>query len=399
MQFDYLFTMDNPGNVHPYRTLLDMAMEQVLAVEEAGFGTIWQGEHHFGGEGFEINPNPLMAGAWIASVTSRIRIGTGAVTPVFWHPLRLAEDIALLDQMSGGRLDCGVARGIQPREATNFNLDGDRRDEQRNWRFFLEIIDILKRAWTEEAFTYEGEFYRFPHPGVKDSATWHPRNPLWRSEDGEYIAMSIIPKPLQKPYPPMWNLLDKTPGFVVAAEQGFNVITWLRSREGLREVMTTYRDALTESTGTPAQAGDGFSLMRCVYVAETMEQARAEAEPLIEQLYSYVGGVRSRELFANPGEKLTDEEQTGPWYDFLFDREHLFIGTPESVTEQIRHLRDEYGMRRLVTWMWLPGLTQEQVMRSLELFANEVMPNLQGDGPPTILPALPEGGLAPLTGD
>ena len=398
MQFDYLFTMDNPGNVHRYRRLLDMAVEQVLAIEQAGFGTVWQGEHHFGGEGFEINPNPLMAGAHIAGMTKRIRIGTGAVTPVFWHPLRLAEDIALLDQMSGGRVDVGVARGIQPREATNFNINGDRRNEERNWRFFLEILDIMKRAWTEEAFSYDGEFYKFPYPGVKDSATWYPRNPLWRSEDGEYIAMSISPKPLQKHYPPMWNLLDKTPGFIVAGHERLNVITWLRSREGLREVMTAYRDALTEGLGREAEMGEGFSLMRMVYVAPTMEQARAEAEPLIEQLYSYVGGVRARDVFANPGEELTEEEQKGPWWPFLFPREHLFIGTPESVAEQIEHLRDEYSVQRLVTWMWIPGLTQGQVMRSLDLFASEVMPRFSEPAPPPIMPVAPNGFTA-LTGD
>lgn len=398
MQFDYLFTMDNPGNVHSYRTLLDMAIEQVLTIDEAGFGTLWQGEHHFGGEGFEINPNPLMAGAHVAGMTSRIRIGTGAVTPVFWHPLRIAEDIALLDQLSCGRVDLGIARGIQAREATNFNINADRRDEERNWRFFLETVDIMKKAWTEEAFSYDGEFYKFPYPGVQDSATWYPRNPLWRSEDGEYIAMSIIPKPLQKPYPPMWNLLDKTPGFTVSARERMNVITWLRSREGLREVMTVYRDGLEETLGRPVAIGEGFALMRMVHVAPTMEQARREAEPLIEQLYSYVGGVRPRDLFANPDEQLTEEEQTGPWWPFLFPREHLFIGTPESVSEQIRHLRDEYGVERLVCWMWIPGLTQEQVMSSLKLFADEVMPRFPEPAPEPIRPELPVG-FAALSGD
>lgn len=399
MKFDYLFTMDNPGNFYRYGELLDMATEQILHLDQSGFGTLWQGEHHFGGEGFEINPNPIMAGAYVAGITKNLRIGTGAVTPPFWHPLRLAEDLALLDQMSKGRLDIGVARGIQRREFTNFNIEADRgADEQKNWRYFLEQLEVVKKAWTQEALVHKGEFFTFPHPGVKDSATWAPRNPLWRDENDQYVGMSIIPKPYQKPYPSMFNLLDKTPGFKTSAEERMNVITWLRSREGLREAMDTYQEALTETLGRPAARGEGVSLMRMVYVADTDEQAEKEARELIEALYRYVGGVRPRGMFANPGEELTDEEQTGSWWKFLFPREHLFIGSPETVTAQIKNLQDEYGVDRLVLWSWIPGLTQEQVMRSNTLFVDEVMPKFDKDYSPTVTPQMPEG-FGPLTGD
>jgi alkanesulfonate monooxygenase SsuD/methylene tetrahydromethanopterin reductase-like flavin-dependent oxidoreductase (luciferase family) len=398
MKFDYLFTMDNPGNVYRYSELLDMATEQIVHLDESGFGTLWQGEHHFGGEGYEINPNPIVSGTWAAALTKNLRIGTGAVTPPFWHPLRLAEDLALLDHYSKGRLDLGVARGIQPREAMNFNPDGDKRNDEKNWRFFLETLDILKKAWTMEGFHHEGEFYTFPHPDVPDSATWFPRNPLWRDENGQYIGMSIIPKPYQKPYPAMWNLLDKTPGFRTSAQQRMNVITWLRSREGLREVMDAYQEELTVTLGRPAGRGEGISLMRMVYVADTDEQAERESRELIENLYNYVGGVRPRDMFANPGEDLTDEEQTGSWWKFLYPREHLFIGSPETVREQVRHLRDEYGIDRLVLWSWIPGLTQEQVMRSNRLFASEVLPHFPEAAQDAVRPEMP-AGFGPLTGD
>jgi alkanesulfonate monooxygenase SsuD/methylene tetrahydromethanopterin reductase-like flavin-dependent oxidoreductase (luciferase family) len=398
VKFDYLFTMDNPGNTLRYRELLDMATEQIQYLDNAGFGTLWQGEHHFGGEGFEINPNPILAGAYAAGITANLRIGTGAVTVPFWHPLRLAEDLALLDHLCHGRLDIGVARGIQPREATNFNPAGDRRDNEKNWRFFLETLDILKKAWTEEGFKYEGEFYRFPHPGVQDSATWAPRNPLWRSETGEYIGMSIIPKPYQKPYPALWNLIDSTDSFVASAKERMNVMTWLRSREALRECMDLYRERLSEVLGRPIARGEGVSLMRMVYLADTDDQAKADTGELIEQLYSYVGGVRPRNVFANPGEKLSDEDQTGSWWKFLYPREHLFIGSVDTVREQIRHLHNEYGVENLVLWSWIPGLTQDQVMRSIQLFAEGVMPHFPEPAAPPIKPVMPEG-FPSLTGD
>ncbi|MET0672823.1 MAG: LLM class flavin-dependent oxidoreductase [Mycetocola sp.] len=400
MQFDYLFTMDNPGNTYRYGELLDMATEQILHLDESGFGTLWQGEHHFGGEGFEINPNPIMAGAYVAGITKNIRIGTGAVTVPFWHPLRLAEDLALLDQMSKGRLDVGIARGIQQREFMNFYPEADRRtDDARNWRFLSEQLEVVKKAWTQEALVHDGEFFTFPHGRIKDgTAAWAPRNPLWRAEDGEYIGMSIIPKPYQKPHPAMWNLVDSKSSFVKSAEMHMNVITWLRSREGLREVMTAYEDALADTLGHEVQRGTGSSLMRMVYVAETDEQAEREARQLIEELYSYVGGVRPRDLFANPGEELTDEDQTGSWWKFLYPREHLFIGSPETVRQQIAHLNSEYGVERLVLWSWIPGLTQEQVMRSNRLFVDEVMPHFPDAVQAAVRPPMPEG-FGPLTGD
>ena len=410
MQFDYLFTMDNPRNERRYGELLDMATEQIIHLDESGFGTLWQGEHHFGGEGFEINPNPIVAGAYVAGITKRLRIGTGAVTPPFWHPIRLAEDLALLDQLSKGRLDIGVARGIQRREFTNFNPEADRgTDEQRNWRYFLEQMDVLKKAWTMEGFRHEGEFFTFPHPGVQDGATWYPRNPLWRSEDGEYIGMSIVPKPYQKPYPSLWNLLDKTPGFVTSAQERMNVITWLRSREGLREAMGAYTEALEDTLDRPVARGAGVSLMRMVYVAETDEranpppvptdeQAEADTRDLVEALFDYVGGVRPRGIFANPGEVLTTDEQTGPWWDFLYPRDHLFIGSPETVRAHIAKVNEEYGVQRLVNWSWIPGLHQEQIMRSNRLFVDEVMPHFPGAAPEPVRPAAPDG-FGPLTGD
>ncbi|MFD0525643.1 LLM class flavin-dependent oxidoreductase [Paractinoplanes durhamensis] len=177
-----------------------------------------------------------------------------------------------------------------------------------------------------------------------------------------------------------------------------NVITWLRSREGLREVMDAYQGALSETLGRPAARGEGVSLMRMVYVAETDAQAEADTRELINALYSYVGGVRPRGMFANPGEKLTDEEQTGEWWKFLFPREHLFIGSPETVKAQIKNLQDEYGVQRLVLWSWIPGLDQEQVMRSNRLFADEIMPHFPEPAPEPVRPEMP-AGFGPLTGD
>jgi alkanesulfonate monooxygenase SsuD/methylene tetrahydromethanopterin reductase-like flavin-dependent oxidoreductase (luciferase family) len=148
---------------------------------------------------------------WIAAQTKRIRLGLAAAIVTEWHPLRLAEDVAMLDHLSEGRVECGVGRGITSRELANLNLlNADRRaDEGRNWGIFLESVEILKKAWTEDPFVHRGEFYDFPRPGVQDSYThFTERNPGWRSITGEYIGMSIQPKPFQQPHPPLRRRQD-----------------------------------------------------------------------------------------------------------------------------------------------------------------------------------------------
>lgn len=365
--------MGNPYHRVPYDRILSNLVEQSVAVEQAGFDCVWLGEHHFGGEGMDIIPNPITIHSHLAARTSKIRLGLAAVIVTQWHPLRVVEEIALLDQISGGRVECGVGRGIYTREAMNLNPDADRRDEDRNWRLFRETVQIMQKAWTEDPFTWEEEFYRYPHPEVPDSHRWYTDS-QWRSESGEYTGMSIQPKPFQKPYPPMWNVVDKPPGFVVAEELGLKPITWLRAREGLRKAFTTYQEAASRIQGRQLALGEDCALMRTTFVAETMDEARRIAEPALNQRCSYVGGVRARSIYIDPDETLTDEANSQSWVDFLMERDHILIGEPEFVAEKINHLNTDFGLDNLLTFVTLLSLDHEHVMRSIQLFAEWVVP-------------------------
>ena len=374
MNFGFFSVLDNPDLQLPYSQLLTELSEQTREIEQAGFNCVWLGEHHFGGEGMDCIPNPMMILSHLAAQTTDIRMGLAALIAPQWHPLRIAEDVAMLDQLSGGRVECGVGRGIFVREMTNLNLEADRRNDAKNQRVFAETVEIMKKAWTEDPFTWEGEFYRFPHPGVKDSHTWHPRDPRYRSESGEYVGMSIQPKPYQTPYPPLWNVTDKAEGVVAAAELGLKPMTWLKARKGLREVFGAYQEAATRIKGRPMALGEECALLRTTFVAETMEEARRITEGPVNALTQYVSGVRPRSIYLDPGEELTDEDNAKPWFDFLIENDHLFIGDPEFVAEKIRGLQGEYQLDSLLTLMAMPGLDHKDVMRSIELFATKVIP-------------------------
>ena len=172
--------------------------------------------------------------------------------------------------------------------------------------------------------------------------------------------MSVQPKPLQTPTPPLWNVVDKTPGFVVAAELGLKPMTWLRARNGLREAFSTYQEAATRVNGRPMALGEDCALLRTTFVAETMEEARRIAEGPLNQLCKYVGGVRARSIYLDPGEELTDEDNAKPWFDFLMDKDHILIGDPEFVAEKIRGIGREYQLESLLTLMAMPGLAHSR---------------------------------------
>lgn len=375
-RYGYFSTLDNLENRLPFDQLLRNLTEQTLACEQAGFGVVWTGEHHFGHEGFDVHPNPAITGAYLAALTTKIRIGFAALIATEWHPLRLAEDVALVDQLSGGRVECGFGRGLSIRELTNLNPNADRRNSERNEALFTEIVDIARKAWTQDPFTHDGLFYQFPQRGVRDhTAGWYDRDERYRSESGEYVGMRIVPRTVQTPHPPVWNVTDSNEGFRYSAATDMNPICWLRSTGGIVEAFEIFREQAMASRGEELALGERCGLLRTCFVAETMEEARAITESAIEFLYgNYIGGYRGRSIYAEPGETLSDEDESAGWFDFLWERDHLLIGTPEMVAEKICRLTEATGMEDLLTLMWLPGVAHEQIMRSIQLFGDEVMP-------------------------
>jgi alkanesulfonate monooxygenase SsuD/methylene tetrahydromethanopterin reductase-like flavin-dependent oxidoreductase (luciferase family) len=176
MRFDLIANF-SPGETIPWTRTLEMIREQTALAEEAGFTTSWFTEHHFAHNGYmNAPPNPILMGAHVAAHCRKIRVGTCPVILPDWHPLRVAEDVAMLDNMTLGRVDFGVAKGVNERSTIQFNRDADRRDNDKVFRLFQESLEVILKAWTDEAFTHKGEFYEFPVPGWKETNRFFSRS-------------------------------------------------------------------------------------------------------------------------------------------------------------------------------------------------------------------------------
>jgi alkanesulfonate monooxygenase SsuD/methylene tetrahydromethanopterin reductase-like flavin-dependent oxidoreductase (luciferase family) len=371
MRFSVFHNLGAPGRIGDYATVMDEARAFALAAEEAGFWSTWYTEHHFGHEGIELTANPVLMSADIAARTSRIRIGQAANIITFWHPLRLAEDLAMLDHLSGGRLEIGIGRGLYGREALNLNPIADPRNEEQNRALFEETLEVMLQAWTQEFFSHKGKFYEFPQPGVKWNHPLSPPDARFCDPDGMVAKMWVTPRPLQKPHPPLWQVIDTPRSIKWAAERQYQGLFWLPPVSALKGRFELYRDTASLASGREYALGEGIGLVRDVFVAPTMEEARRQFEAAVMNSYRWIIHWRGLRNLMEAGEELTDAHELS--FDFLFDR-NMLVGTPEFVAEKIHELRDELNLEHLLLWTTHPGLDHRAAMRSLELFASDVMP-------------------------
>lgn len=372
MKFGIFANLAGPGRHEEFDKVLDEAREQAIYCDQNGYDSIWYTEHHFGHEGNELIANPILMGADIAARTKNIRIGQAANVATFWHPLRLAEDIAMLDQLSKGRVEVGLARGLYGREAANLNTLADPKNQEQNRALFDETVEILKKALSNRFFSHEGDIYQFPPKGLKWS---HPMSPATSEfmdmEKNEINKISIMPPPYQKPYPSLWQTIDSPRSIVAAAEQGIKGIFWMPTVKELKERFELYRESASKARGYEVPLGEGLALVRDVYVAETMEQAQQDAAEAVLNNYRWICHWRGLGNLMDPGEQVKPGQELN--YEFLHPRNLLF-GTPDYVAEKIKELKEELNLEELLLWVNHNSLPHDKMMKSLKLFTEEVMP-------------------------
>ena len=233
-----------------YMTAIDELREQAIAADETGWTSMMFAEHHFEIEGYHVTPNPLMLNVYLAQHTKRLRQGQMGLVLPNWNPLRLAEDIAMADHLTGGRLDVGLSRGYQPRSVgvmgqhyrANAAGTGRAEVEAVNRKIVEEWFEVMRRSWTEDLWEYEGEFISVPPRGLE----WkHPISVKLNAgvEDGILTRVATVPKPKQLPYPPLFTTLSQSPETINwSARIGASVVTLAADLDIVRWVFQTYVD-------------------------------------------------------------------------------------------------------------------------------------------------------------
>jgi len=312
----------------------EASLAEAVRAEELGFDSVWMEEHHSVTDHYW--PSPLQVLAGFATRTSRIRLGTDILVAPFYHPVRLAEDVALLDIMSGGRFTLGIAIGYKPDEFALYGAEPARRGAR-----FEEQLAIVRGLWTQERLTFTGAYYT--------------------------LEGRLEPRPLTKPHPPVWiggwgDLTLKR-----AATLADN---WIPgpTAELPRLLAGKQRFLDNRAAAGRTEAIREWPLTRDVIIADTDRRARELAERHIMAAYrkEYAGGWRHPFIDAAIA---TDLDK------LMADR--FIIGGPDECVAQIRRFVDAYGMTHLICRTFFPGMPHAHILRELELLARNVMPAFQ----------------------
>lgn len=340
-----------------YRRTLEEIGRIARLADDAGYAGLGFTEHHFHIEGFEISTNPVLLDLFVAMQTRRLRVGQlGIVLPAA-SPLRVAEDIAMLDHLSGGRAYAGFARGYQQRWvnalAQHLHVGATRSDKSEmdaiNRAAFEEALEIIKLAWTRETFHYSGKFWTLPAPDT----TWPmPATLAWGrgvGADGRLVEIGIVPRPVQKPHPPIYGPFAFSMSTVrYWARVGGIPVLLSGDLDFCRGLFTEYREEAARH-GRNLRWGESIALGGFFALAFSMAQAQRQAE-----------GYRwAHDVWFTP---------------FGFPKGLELVGTPDSVSAQLETLHRALGFDEVFLWL-NQGLSPiDDVLRGLTLFAEQVLP-------------------------
>ena len=380
MRFDLIANF-SPGETKPWPRVLEMIKEQCSLAEQAGFTTAWFTEHHFAHNGYmNAPPNPIQMATHIAAHCQKLRVGTAPIVLPDWHPIRVAEDVAMLDNMTLGRVDFGVAKGINERSTIQFNRDADRRDNNKVMRLYQENLEIILKAWTNEVFTHKGEFWEFPVPGWQEkNRFFEPLDPKYHDESGEYKAMYIHPRPYTEKHPPVWLMSNAPPTFKLAGEKGWGVISMSAGPKATLACWETYRAALSKSSNREVELGEGVGVCTAFYVGETMQEAIDTIRPAINAYYEFLGGSRpagewTKRGYLDIGEEMTPVDDAMDWFDFLNKRGIIVVGDAEYVSDRFSEKQETIGLDHIMLMQQYTGVPYEKILASWNRLFEKVVP-------------------------
>lgn len=343
MKFGIFLLMQSPDML-PSQVIYDQAMEQGVLADQLGFDYIVAAEHHFSSYGFL--PNPFLLIPVLAERTKQIRFSTAVVVVPLRHPLQLAEDIAMLDIVTKGRVEVGFGTGYQQYEFQRFGVN-----LAENRAMFEEGLELITTLLSQENVRHQGRYWNIPET-------------------------TILPRPLTKPHPQLWRATSSVPTMAWSLARGIKVITGGTSSSMDRIINNWY---LFQEAVETAQVSwpQEFIIQRGVYVSDTEEDAKAMLSHAAWHTRT-ARGLSSNSLPVHAGRAMT--ELTAPLAehdDPAFLYKDWFFGTPEIIAEKIYRMTQYTGVSYLNCTFNLGQIPHHKIMRSMELFATKVMPHFR----------------------
>jgi alkanesulfonate monooxygenase SsuD/methylene tetrahydromethanopterin reductase-like flavin-dependent oxidoreductase (luciferase family) len=363
MRFGLFFQAPEAAGQTPAERYAEV-FDLIVLAEALGFDVAWLAELHFGGA-FSLLANPLMLVPAIAQRTRRIRLGTAVTLLPLHHPLSCAEQAATADVLSGGRLEFGVGRGSIPSQFHGFRVS-----VAENRARFDEALEIIRLAWTRERFSYRGTFHE-----VED--------------------VSVVPRPVQRPHPPIRVAVHTAESFAHIGDLGLPIYsgTTTTPLPQLREYTALYRAHLV-AAGHPWRS-DQMALMLPVHVGATAGAARDAMRPGVLKYYKNLQAIFSA-VPASYGDHLTRlktiEETVANLPYERFCRDQGVFGDAAEVVDRLQAARDEFGLSQIICWFDQGSmLARAEVEATMRRFADQVMPKLGAAAVPASRAAPPAG--------
>jgi len=341
----------------------DIAKETAQSLEELGYDILWMAEHHFQREGYECIPNLLMLSVWLSQYTQKIKFGCGFNVLPMWHPLRLAEDFAMVDVLTKGRVIFGVGRGYHTREVETF--DAPMLDADANRELFEEQFEIIMQAFNESSFSHKGKHYTLP-----------PEVPY---RGYQLKELTLVPRPLHLPVE-VWQPIvsGSQRGLDFMAKHGIKGMILGTAAPFIDNWMHLYQETNARH-GRQLRLGENLALGLWCYIDETHDKARRALKPIFEEHVKFaapLGMLRynDNQMQATGPGGVARHIAAGANFEEVLANRAWFCGTPAETVAYLKELEEHYpGLEHLVLGFPM-GESVAQFSEQLTVFAQEVMP-------------------------
>ena len=359
-------------------TALSKAQAMAVLMDRLGYNAFWMAEHHFQREGTECIPNVLMMALHLTHFTERLKIGCGFNITPMWHPLRLAEDYAMADILSGGRIIFGVGRGYHTREVETFG--SPLLDQTANRELFEEQVDIIFKAFNEESFSHKGSHYELP-PEV-------PYRGYTLKE------LTLVPRPLRRPVE-CWQPIQggTMHAMEFMAKHGIQGMVGGGSAEGgaMHKVVLGWQEAHAR-LGKPIELGERLCFGFHFYISNNREQGMREAAKYYEENMKMFGELRLVRAMTEEQIEIMRDPQRAPFaklprIEDAVNAGGFLCGSPQQIIDHLKALEEKYPALERVSVSLSVGVPKTVALEQLQRFAEEVMPAFQYRRVPEPVPA------------